>query len=170
MIDALPQQVWIRPGTRAAYPSLEAAVKGLQASPPEPDSVYLRSYPVDSETASHLQGVLTNEQGQIPRSLPKRALDALCGVGSLTGAVAAGAGALLSAGSLVGIFVFAPALLELTGELGGQGMTQLSRAIQGHSALATESNRSAADAYFDGKEPKDTVKIDRYGEEWRLSS
>ena len=170
MIDALPQQIWVRPGTRAAYPSLEAAVKGLQASPPEPDSVYLRSYPVDSETASHLKGVLTDEQGQISRSLPKRALDALCGVGSLTGAVAAGAGALLSAGSLVGIFVFAPALIELTGELGGQGITQLSRAVRGHSALATESNRSAADNYFDAKEPKDTVKIDRYGEEWRLST
>ena len=154
--------VWVRPDSRAAYPSLAAARQGLREAPPDLDQVSLRRYEVPAAEAKVLSGVLTNEQGRIPRSLPKRVLDGACALGSFAGTAAAWAGALCCASSLLGLFI-AGDLLEAGGELGLYGFRQASRALTGESNLATLPAQERAKAYFDQQQPTEMIIFDGQG-------
>jgi hypothetical protein len=160
--------VWIAPGERAAYPSLEAARKSLQAEPPNVDQVVLRRYELDSEQISRLKGSLTDDQGKIARSLPKRALDGLSSVGSLVGSALALGGAVASLGTLLGALVFAPSLLELSAEAAALGVNQLGRALTGESHSATLWAQQRTQEALQPLTPQENVTLSKQLDEWTL--
>lgn len=168
MISAERTSYWIRPDYSAAYPSLEAAQKGLKGEAPETDTITLQRFDLTQEEARPLRGLLTNQEGRIDRSVPKRLLDGLCGIGSACGGILALGGAVASFGTLLGALVLAPGFFELSGELIGQSANQIGRAISGSSGAATlPAQQNARDA-LEKRTADGQSQLSLNGQEWNL--